>query len=99
MAIDYRRITDLTIPEFQALVSETVKMNLQEHANTKEGQIKKNFYSAKEFGFLTGTPYSTVVSRCKNFELKSRQEKPGSNWYIEATELDRYKNEANDNTN
>lgn len=58
---------------------------------------KKLFISPKEFAALTGISYSTSVNMCKDGRLKARQETPNGSWLISASELERFKNEANDN--
>ncbi len=57
----------------------------------------KEFYTPKEFSHLTGIKYSTVVYRCKMGKLKARQDTPCSTWQIHVDELERYRNEANEN--
>jgi len=59
---------------------------------------QKEFYSPKEFSYLTGIPYSTIVYRCKVGKLKARQDDPNCSWQIFATELERFKREADENT-
>jgi len=58
----------------------------------------KVFYTPKEFSHYTGLKYSTVVYRCKVGRLKARQDSPSCSWQIDASELDRFKNEADTNT-
>ena len=67
--------------------------------NDRELAVLKNkeFYTPKEFSDLTGIKYSTVIYRCKNGRLKSRQDTPCSSWQIDAKELDRYREEAKAN--
>ena len=72
------------LDEIQELLSEKI-------------DIKKAFYTPKEFSLFTGMAYSTVVYRCKVGLLKARQENPKSCWQIQISELERYKREANDN--
>ena len=61
------------------------------------GQIlKKDFYTPKEFAHLTGEKYSTIIYKCKMGRLKARQDGAGCNWQIFSSEIDRYKNEANE---
>lgn len=55
------------------------------------------FYSPKQFSEKTGMPYTTIIQYCKTRQLKARQEFKGSKWLIYASELDRFKKEANDN--
>jgi hypothetical protein len=87
------RIIDLTVAEFEKLIGAAMK-NLNSSGNS---QLQKEFYSPKEFSFVTGIKYSTVVYRCATGKLKARQETPKSSWQIFATELDRYKEESNQN--
>ncbi|MFL5765770.1 MAG: hypothetical protein ACJ77K_17620 [Bacteroidia bacterium] len=92
------RVIDLTIKDFEALISKTVQSILKDQDTKHNPHIKKEFYSPKEFSHATGIPYSTVVYRCKLGKLKARQDDPNCSWQIFASELDRYKEEANDNT-
>lgn len=57
----------------------------------------KEFYSPKEFSTITGLKYSTVVYRCKVGKLKARQDSPNCSWQIYSSELDRFREEANQN--
>jgi hypothetical protein len=67
-------------------------------SNSSSGnQLQKEFLSPKEFSFITGVKYSTVVYRCSIGKLRARQETPKSSWQIFATEVERYKEEANQN--
>lgn len=59
---------------------------------------QKEFYTPKEFSHITGMKYSTVVYRCKVGKLKARQDNPSCSWQIYASEIDRFKNEAIENT-
>jgi len=61
-------------------------------------KLLKEFYTPKEFSHITGLKYSTVVYRCKTGKLKARQEDPSCSWQIDASELERFKNEAQTNT-
>lgn len=56
---------------------------------------KPEFYTPSQFSKKTGMPYTTVIHYCKNNHLKSRQEHKGSAWLIYASEIDRLKQEAN----
>jgi hypothetical protein len=85
------RIIDLTVAELEKLIGTAVK-NINSSGNS---QLQKEFYSPKEFSFITGIKYSTVVYRCAVGKLKARQETPKSSWQICATEVDRYKEETN----
>lgn len=58
---------------------------------------QKEFYSPKEFESKTGIPYSTVVHRCNTGKLKAFQESPNCSWLIYASELERYRNQAEEN--
>jgi hypothetical protein len=87
------RIIDLTVGELEKLITSAMKNN-----NTSgNSQLQKQFYSPKEFAFITGYKYSTVVYRCTSGKLKARQETPKSSWQICATEVERYKEESNQN--
>ena len=57
---------------------------------------QKEFYSPIEFSKATGMKYSTVLYKCMIGSLAARQDCPGSNWYIKASEIERYKKEASD---
>jgi hypothetical protein len=59
---------------------------------------QKEFYSPKEFSYLTGIPYSTVIYKCKTGKLKARQEDANCSWQVFVTEIDRFKREADENT-
>jgi|688.fasta_scaffold1313365_1 hypothetical protein len=87
------RIIDLTVGELEKLLSNAIKNNNSSSGN----QIQKEFLSPKEFSHITGVKYSTVVYRCSIGKLKARQETPKSSWQIFATEVERYKEEANQN--
>lgn len=54
----------------------------------------REFYSPKEWGHITGEPYSSVIKKCKTGRLKARQDDFGCTWQIDATELERYKKES-----
>ena len=92
------RLIDLTVNQFEFLISRTVKNNFQEEAKAKLGNLQKEFYSPKEFSSITGIPYSTIVHRCNTGKLKAHQDDPGCSWQILVSELERYKSEANNNT-
>lgn len=87
------RIIDLTVGELEKLLSNAMKNNNA----SSSSQLQKQFYSPKEFSHITGIKYSTVVYRCAIGKLKARQETPKSSWQIFATEVERYKEEANTN--
>ena len=63
-----------------------------------ENQHRKEFYSPKEFSDLTGLKYSTVIHYCNTGQLKARQDRPKGAWTIPASEMERYTDEANENT-
>lgn len=58
---------------------------------------QKEFYTPKEFSHMTGLKYSTVVYRCKVGKLKARQDSPNCSWQIYSSEIERFKDEANEN--
>ncbi len=58
---------------------------------------QKDFLSPKEFSARTGMNYSTVVYKCTMGKLKAFQESPNSSWLIDATEIERIRNGANEN--
>lgn len=93
-----KRIVDLTVGELEIIISETVKNNLIQQSSSLP-IIQKEFYSPKEFSHKTGIPYSTVIYRCKFGKLKARQDDHNCSWQIFASELERYKDEASENTN
>jgi hypothetical protein len=57
----------------------------------------KEFYTPKEFAYKIGVPYSTVIYKCKTGRLKSFQEFPNCSWLIYASEIERIKNQADEN--
>ena len=57
----------------------------------------KEFCNPKEFSSRTGLPYSTVIYKCTTGKIKARQDGPNCSWLIYASELDRFKSEADDN--
>ena len=61
----------------------------------KGREPQKLFYTPKEFAHITGMKYSTVIAKCKNGQIKARQEAPGCSWMISASEIERLNNEAN----
>ena len=87
------RIIDLTVEELERLIGSAIK-NISLSSNS---QLQKEFYSPKEFSFITGVKYSTVVYRCNIGKLKARQESAKSSWQIFASEVDRYREESNQN--
>lgn len=87
------RIIDLTVEEFEKLIGAALK-DINSSGNS---QLQKQFYSPKEFAHVTGIKYSTVVYRCATGKLKARQETAKSSWQIFATEVERYKEESNQN--
>lgn len=87
------RVIDLTVSQLQELITSTMKNGNSSGNN----QLEKQFYSPKEFSFITGIKYSTVVYRCATGKLMARQETPKSSWQIFATEVERYKEESNKN--
>ncbi len=54
----------------------------------------KEFLTSKEFAHSTGQKYSTIIYKCKCGLLKARQDAPGCTWFIHASEIDRFRNEA-----
>jgi hypothetical protein len=84
----------LELPTLQDLYD--LEMRLVEKFNliSRNNVLKKEFYSPKEFASITGKKYSTVIHHCKIGKLKSRQDNPKSSWQIDASELERFKKEA-----
>lgn len=58
---------------------------------------KPEFYTPNQFSKITGMPYTTIINYCKHRMLKARQEFKGGAWQIYATEIERFKKEANIN--
>lgn len=58
---------------------------------------QKEFLSPKEFSAITGMKYSTVVYKCVNGRIKANQESPNSTWRILTSEVERLKEEAENN--
>ncbi len=58
---------------------------------------QKEFLSPKEFSAITGMKYSTVVYKCVNGRIKANQESPNSTWRILASEIERLKEDAENN--
>ena len=54
----------------------------------------KKFFSIKEFSRLTGIPFSTIVHLSAAGKIKGRISAHNRPWEIYASELDRYKSEA-----
>ncbi|MBA3970947.1 MAG: hypothetical protein H0X46_02170 [Bacteroidetes bacterium] len=96
MITNETRIIDLTVGEFETLMSKTVKKHLEQQLK-HPANLQKEFYSPKEFGGLTGIPYSTVIFKCKMGKIRARQDEPNGSWLIRGSELERYRNEAVDN--
>lgn len=59
---------------------------------------RKGFYTPKEFGYATGMKYSTILHHCSTGKLKARQDNPNCSWSICASEVERFKEEADKNT-
>lgn len=60
---------------------------------------QKDFLTPKEFSARTGMTYSTVVYKCTVGKLKAFQDSPNSSWFIDATEIVRFKKQADENQN
>lgn len=89
---DYNQIA--TVRDLESVyhrIVNDVKGLLDKKNSTKE------FYSPKEFSTITGIKYSTVVYRCKVRRLRARQDSPKCSWQIYASEIERFKEEANQN--
>ena len=56
---------------------------------------KPEFYTPNQFIKITGMPYTTIINYCKNRLIKARQEFKGGAWQIYASEIERFKKEAN----
>ena len=57
----------------------------------------KEFYTPKEFAFKTGLKYSTIIYKCSTGKLKATQDSPNCTWLIFASELERFRNQAEEN--
>jgi hypothetical protein len=95
MATNEARIIDLTVTQLETLISNIVKESLL--IQEKKQLATKLFCSPREFGLETGIPYSTVIYMCKEGKIKARQEDINCSWKIDATEIIRLKNEADNN--
>jgi hypothetical protein len=58
---------------------------------------RKEFYTPKEFSFKTGLKYSTIIYKCVTGKIKATQDSPNCTWLIFASELDRFRNQAEEN--
>jgi hypothetical protein len=58
---------------------------------------RKEFYTPKEFAFKTGLKYSTIIYKCVTGKIKATQDSPNCTWLIFASELDRFRNQAEAN--
>jgi hypothetical protein len=90
-------INSITTKEDLVNLKKELIAELLQALQKKKGRSEKLFFTAKEFSALTSIPYQTVIKRCHDGKLKSRQDGPGCCWQISAEELERHKNEANDN--
>ena len=95
------KFVDMTKEELTQLVTiadlENFYQKLREDMQQLMNQNQKEFYTPKEFSKKTGMPYTTVIHYCKTRQLKARQEFSGGSWQIFASEIDRFKKEANIN--
>lgn len=98
MISDDTRIIDLSIGQLRQLIREE-NGGIAKTFTDFNKKLQQEFLSAKEFGILTSTPYSSVVAKCHRGDLKARQDSPNGTWKILATELERYKNEAEQKNN
>lgn len=57
----------------------------------------KEFFTPKEFAHKTGLKYSTVIYKCSTGKLKATQDSPNCTWLIHASELERFRNQAEAN--
>lgn len=81
-------VTKKDLLELQYSLEESLRKIL------KENQRKEKFLTPRKFSELTGMAYSTVVQHCNYGLLKARQDRPGSSWQIDSSELDRYSDES-----
>jgi len=59
---------------------------------------KKEFYTPREFHEITGLKYSTVIYYCNIGQIKARQKCNRGVWSISHSEVERFKQEAHNNT-
>ena len=83
-------VTKKDLYEFRIAIEDSIKRML----DSKDQPV---FYSPRRFAELTGMPYSTVIQYCLRGTLKARQDRPGTSWQIDISELKRYKKEAINN--
>ncbi len=72
--------------------SERIVSNVKQLLDKKKSP--KEFYTPKEFSAATGIKYSTVIYQCKVGKLAATQESPNCSWLIDASEVERLKEEA-----
>jgi hypothetical protein len=75
---------------------EQFKVELKDILNSKLN-LTKEFYTPKEFGYKTGIPYSSVIYKLNNGKIKGFQDASNCSWLIYSSELERFKDLANEN--
>ena len=80
-----------TVKDLEAF-SERIVSNVKQLLDKKKSP--KEFYTPKEFAAATGMKYSTVVYRCKVGKLAAMQDGPNCSWLINASEVERLREEA-----
>jgi len=60
---------------------------------------QKDFLTPKEFSARTGILYNSVIYKCNMGKLKAFQESPNSSWFIDATEIERFRKQSDENIN
>ena len=84
-----------TVKDLESLYQRLVKDISQ--LLSQKAVAEKAFFTPKEFSFITGMKYSTVIYRCKIGKLKARQDSPNCSWLISGEEVERFKSESQDN--
>ncbi len=92
----------MKIEDLEELVT---KGYLDQRISELEGLIlsainpQKDFLTPKEFSARTGIQYSSVIYKCTKGKLKAIQESPNSSWFIDASEIERFRKQADENIN
>ncbi|MBL4898577.1 MAG: helix-turn-helix domain-containing protein [Colwellia sp.] len=83
-------VTVNDLQKFYAKLNERIERLLNQN-------LKKEFYTPKEFSEVTGMKYRSVIYYLNDGKLKARQEEIGGTWLIPRTEIERYHAETDDN--
>lgn len=92
----------MKIEDLEELVT---KGYLDQRISELEGLIlsainpQKDFLTPKEFSARTGILYNSVIYKCTMGKLKAIQESQNSSWFIDATEIERFRKQADENIN